>query len=261
MEEVHLWRGSPEQQALRLRQARSGQFRYFDRQLGHPDWSEKIVLDFGGNAGNLLRDPGQTIRHENYYCVDVLAQALEEGRRSFPGAHWIHYNRYNCSFNPGGLSDLPIPDMKVQFDVILAYSVFTHTTREEMTDLVDRLLDLLAPRGVLAFTFIDPNFNPWPLTYRGSNLRWRLEKFRATNPTTDVEGLLSASRYAKWCALVDGTKLYLESSGAWDDEVGKCITYHVYYTSTFMQEQFPKATICPPVNNEMQHCCIINANQ
>jgi SAM-dependent methyltransferase len=261
VEEVHLWRGSAEQQALRSQLARSGQFDYFDRQLDHPDWSRKTVLDFGGNAGNLLRDPGCTIEPANYYCVDVLREALEEGRNKFPAAHWTHYNRYNCSFNPDGIPDLPIPNLGVAFDMILAYSVFTHTTRDEMHDLVEQLRSRLAPEGLLAFTFIDPHFNPWPLTYNGNNLRWRLEKFSKTNRDMDVYGMSEQSRDASWCALVDGTNLYVNSSGFWDDKVKTCITYHVYYTVGFLQREFPDALIRPPVNDEMQHCCILTRNQ
>ena len=96
-----------------------------------------MVLDFGGNAGNLLRDDNCTICPENYYCIDVIQEALDEGRRRFPQAHWVHYNRYNCSLNPEGDRDLPVPDLGIEFDVMLAYSVFTHTTREEMHDLVE----------------------------------------------------------------------------------------------------------------------------
>ena len=64
--EVHLWRGSAEQQALRDQSRPSGQFAYFDKQLGHPNWEGKSVLDFGGNRGNpvvesRLRDPARTV--------------------------------------------------------------------------------------------------------------------------------------------------------------------------------------------------------
>ena len=83
---------------------------------------------------------------------------------------WLHFNRYNCSFNPEGIDGLPIPDMGINFGMILAYSVFTHTTRDEMKELVEQLQARLAPGGTLAFTFIDPHFNAWPETYKGNNL-------------------------------------------------------------------------------------------
>jgi SAM-dependent methyltransferase len=244
IEEVHLWRGSAEQRAMRSQLVKATQFAYFDAQLDHPEWSDKRVLDFGGNKGNLLLDPACAIRHENYYCLDIIRDAIEEGRKIFPKANWFHYDRYNCSFNPEGVVDLPVPDLGVEFDFILAYSVFTHTTWHETHDLVDQLRARLAPGGVLAFTFIDPHWE--------SNLRWRLEK---RNSTDRVEALLAESRDADWCSLVNGTELYVNSSGTWVHGSENCITYNVYYTQDFLRAQFPGAQIRKPVNGEMQHCC------
>jgi hypothetical protein len=237
IEEVHLWRGTPEQQALRSQFVKATQFAYFDKQLGHPNWRGKRVLDFGGNKGNLLLDPACTIRHQDYYCLDVIGEAIEEGHQTFPDANFIHYDRYNCSFNPEGVRELPVPDLGVEFDFILAYSVFTHTTFEEMKELVAQLRQ---HGRTVAFTFIDPQWN--------GNLRWRLEKH---NPQDRVETLLS--REMRWCSLVNGTELYVNSSGVFDFQ--DCMTYNVYYTEDFMRAQFPNATIEKPVNGEMQHCC------
>ena len=245
IEEVHLWRGSAEQRARRAEFTKSSQFAYFDEQLEHPDWRGKPVLDFGGSKGNLLLDLLCGIREEDYYCLDVIREAIEEGRRLFPAAHWFHYDRYNCSFNPEGVVDLPVPDFGVEFDFILAYSVFTHTTFEEMKELICQLRARLAPGGRLAFTFIDPFWN--------GNLRWRLER---NNSERQVEELLAESRRAKWCSLVNGTELYVESSGSWSQDSKECMTYNVYYTEEFIREQFPQAVIKSPVNGEMQHCLV-----
>jgi SAM-dependent methyltransferase len=245
IEEVHIWRGSPEQQALRSQAVKTSQFAYFDKQLDHPEWSGKSVLDFGGNRGNILRDPACRIDPRNYYCVDVIKEAIEEGRKSFPEAHWFHYNRYNCSFNPAGFVDLPIPEFERKFDLVLAYSVFTHTTLAETKDLVRQLEAQLAPGGTLAFTFIDPHWN--------ENLKWRLER---TNAARELDEMLERSRDARWCSLVNG-ELFIESNGRWTNEADACLSYHVFYTAECMREQFPHALIRPPVNEEMQHCCMI----
>ena len=257
MEEVHLWRGSVLERSLRSLTGKSGRFEYFNRQLDYPRWTDKVVLDFGGNEGNLLPDSRGAIRPENYYCIDVISEALSEGRKRFPGAHWVHYNRYNCSFNPEGIKDLPIPDMGTEFHFILAYSVFTHTTREEMHGLVDQLKTLLAPGGTLCFTFIDPHYRPWPKSYYGCNLRWRLERNQERIRISDIDKLVGRSRDSDWCALVNGTELYVNSNGAWSNEAQCCMTYDVHYSVGFMRREFPRATIRPPVNGEMQHCCLI----
>jgi SAM-dependent methyltransferase len=247
IEEVHVWRGTPEQRALRGQIVKATQFAYFDEQLDHPDWRGKSVLDFGGNRGNILFDPACQIHPRDYYCLDVIKDAIDDGRSLFPDAHWAHYDRYNCSFNPAGVVDLPVPDFGRKFDVILAYSVFTHTTLEELHDLLGQLRTKLALGGTLAFTFIDPHWN--------DNLKWRLER---SNPLTDPRKLLDRGRNARWCALVNGSELYVENNGRWPSNTQSCMTYHVFYTTDFIREQFPQATIRPPVNGEMQHCCIVS---
>ena len=90
--------------------------------------------------------------------MDVVKEAIDEGRRQFPEAHWVHYDRYNCSFNAEGTVDIPIPELGVEFDFIVAYSVFTHIAREEMHDLVGQLQARLKPSGTLAFTFNTAEF-------------------------------------------------------------------------------------------------------
>jgi hypothetical protein len=255
MEEVHLWRGTPEQRALRSSCRKFGQFCYFDQQLGHPDWTGKTVLDFGGNQGNLLVDSNHRIRPRDYFCVDVIREAIDEGRQQFPEANWFHYNRYNCSFNPEGSADAPIPELGAEFDFIVAYSVFTHIARGEMHDLVGQLRARLKLRGTLAFTFIDPHRTSWPATYPGNNLRWRLEAARATAASVDVVGLLEKCRGAAWCTLVNGTELHVESDGI--DGLRQATTYHVFYTAEFLQREFPDARILPPPEGEMQGCCLL----
>lgn len=258
MEEVHRWRGSPDDRVKLAPPRDLGRFAYFDLELDRPDWRGKKVLDFGGNDGNLLLDPACPIAAEDYTCIDVLKGAVEAGRARLPAAHWIHYDRYNCSFNPEGVEGLPIPPTDVAFDVILAYSVFTHTTREDMHDLVAQLRARLAPGGTLAFTFIDPHWRSWPDTFDGTNLEWRLNRFREElDPSLDVAALAAKAVGAPWCALVDGREVYVESNGAWDGQ--PCLSYHVYYTPEFLQGEFPDAVIKPPVNREMQHCCILRA--
>lgn len=257
VEEVQLWRGSAEDRALRGAMERPGLFRYFDRQLGHPDWAGKAVLDFGGNVGYILRDPGCTIAPERYYCLDVIREAIDAGRSRSPSSHWVHYDRYNFSFNPGGVPGLPVPDLGMRFDVILAFSVFTHTGPGEMCELVGQLRDRLAFGGTLAFTFIDPHHRSRPEAGDVSNLRWRLERCRESDPALDVDGLLERARGAAWCTLVNGRELYVEADVDRPADLGACETYHTYYGTEYLRSLFPDGEILQPVEGQGQHCCLL----
>jgi SAM-dependent methyltransferase len=143
-----------------------GQFTYFSMQLGEPDWSKKDVLDFGGNVGNIMRDPNSNIDSQRFWCIDVNKEAIECGRRAFPESHWIAYDRRCFFFNPAGIPGLSLPRMAQTFDFIVAYSVFTNTPRSEMLELVDELRLRLNPGGALAFTFIDPFHRSWRANIR-----------------------------------------------------------------------------------------------
>lgn len=249
IEEVHLWRGTEAERAMRSRLVKATQFAYFNEQLEYPEWRDKLVLDFGGNKGNLLLDPACAISHANYYCLDVIREAIDTGHETFPDAHWFHYDRYNRSFNPEGVIDLPVPDLGVRFDFILAYSVFTHTTFEEMKDLVPQLQSFLAPGGTLAFTFIDPHYR--------ENLRWRLAKSGAS----EIDRLVDEAARANWCALVNGTELYIDNNGPWNIDSQNCATYNVYYSEQFFRRVFPRAQVEPPLDGEMQHCAILRKDK
>jgi SAM-dependent methyltransferase len=251
--------------------SRFGQFAYFDLHLNRPDWRGKRVLDFGGNAGNLLADPNSTIDQDQYWCIDVSRDAIEKGKASYPAAHWVFYNRYNFAFNPTGVEGLAMPDLGQDFDYILAYSVFSHIDKSEMLDLIAQLESRLASDGVLAFTFIDPDFNPatsgaspQPEYYRGSNLRQRLERLKVNNPALAVDAVLQKARDAQWCILANDD-LYLDSESLKQYEENEKESYCTFYTEAYMRTIFPQAEILPPrhgayppsAESVLQHCCIL----
>jgi len=239
------------------------QFTYFSQQMGERVWRGKNVLDFGGNIGNILRDPNSTIDEERYWCIDVVKDSIEQGQTQFPKAHWIFYNRYCFFFNPWGSPNLTLPAMSQKFDYIVAYSVFTNTTRTDMLQLVKDLEGMLARDGMLAFTFIDPFHFSWPRRYHGDNLQWRLEREvelageRGEVLRIDQQDLLGRSQKAAWLMLVNSKDLYIETEeiGAYEPERQR--TCHVFYTAEYMKTLFPHAAIFPPANDEMQHCCVI----
>src|ERR1700730_16848933 len=135
--------------AWNLVSTRSTQFDYFDQLLERPEWKGRKILDFGGNVGTFLVSAGDRVDHNDYWCVDLNLDVVEQGRRTYPRAHFLHYNRSSTQYNPNGVRYLPIPDCGTKFDIILAFSVFTHTDRSEMLELVGSLRRMLAPDGVL----------------------------------------------------------------------------------------------------------------
>jgi len=243
--------------------SKTGQFTYFSLQLGEKDWSSKNVLDFGGNIGNMLRDPNCTIDHERYYCLDVVEESIRKGQEEFSRSHWIFYDRYSFFFNPQGVKNLKLPRIEEGFDYIVAYSVFTNTSRTDMLDLVSQLQSKLAEGGALAFTFIDPYYTSWPGRYHDNNLVWRLEREiylegeKGNTLDIDVPRLANEAKDAKWFVLVNGEDLYLETEQTRHYAPAQQRTYHTFYTVDYMRSLFPTATILPPVNDEMQHCCVI----
>lgn len=234
-----------------------GQFAYFDEQLGRPVWEAKKVLDLGGNAGNLLRDAQLVIEHANYWCVDVSRDAVEIGRRLYPRAHFIFYDRYNFEYNPTGVKGLKLPDTGNKFDYILVLSVFTHTSQCEMFELLDDLKGLLKANGTIAFSFLDPRHTPHGA--RLSNLRYYAEDRLSNYLSIDATSLLDAAERASWCTLADGD-IYIEDDMPGDFRERKQGGYLAFHTAEYIRTLFPGAEVRAPVNPiPRQHCCILRS--
>ena len=242
---------------------KTGQFTYFAQQFGESNWRGKNVLVFGGNVGNILRDPDSTIDHESYWCIDVVRESIAKGEIEFPEAHWVFYDRYCFFFNPRGVRNLSLPLFEQKFDFVVAYSVFTNTPRTDMLQLVPELKNLLSANGALAFTFIDPHYHSWPGRDPRNNLVWRLEREiflegeKGNTLAINVNALNERAKNANWFVLVNGEDLYLETEEVRSYAPEEQRTYHTFYTVDYMRSLFPEATILPPANDEMQHCCVI----
>jgi len=244
-------------------------FTYFDLQLGRPHWREKKVLDFGGNVGNVIRDPNSTVDQSNYWCLDVSKDAVERGRQEYPQAHWVFYDRFNWWYNPSGIPGLKIPDLGPKFDYVLSFSVFTHTNQVEMIELVTSLKTFLAVNGTLAFTFLDPHYRPSEVE---EDPRTNLEYYLDTksDSTIDVDLILERAKNARWCTVMNYKNLYIEDEDisltdqdmmkrAYNDPRYTRSAYDTYYTAEYIKTLFQGAIILPPVNALRQHCCILRA--
>jgi len=230
------------------------QFPYFDELLGHPVWKGRKILDFGGNVGTFLESAGDNVDHEDYWCIDINRAVMEQGRRLYPRAHFLHFNRYSPQYNPHGIRHQPIPQCGLKFDFVLAFSVFTHVDQTEMLELVGSLRSMLASGGVLAFTFLDPQFDRSlsnPTMRRGSNV------LRNLGPRRNNEAL----RRARWFVLLDN-QIFIEPADALCHQTrnGKPLeSFCSFFTADYMKSLFPGATVHAPVQREWQHCCVLRA--
>jgi hypothetical protein len=245
---------------------RNTQYYYFNEILGEPDWAGKKILDFGGNVGGFLIGAPSAIKHDDYWCIDLCKPALERGRKTFPRAHFVFYDRHNSHYNPTGAVHLPIPSLGQTFDFILAFSVFTHTSVSEMVDLLDQLKRMLGGRGNLAFTFCDPHHDPMrdpgynlnaadqQVTW-GSNLRHRFLWKKTDYPGIDAQAFIEHARNARWRSLI-GDRFYVESDVAPPIHEKFGVHYDQFHTVAYIEELFPGAEIFSPVSPERQHCCV-----
>lgn len=228
------------------------QFSYFSELLGQPVWKGRKILDFGGNIGTFLVSAGDNVDHEDYWCVDLNPAVVEQGRLMYPRAHFVHYDRYSPQYNPHGVRHQPIPDCGVKFDIILAFSVFTHVDRSEMVELVGSLRSMLAPEGVLSFTFFEPSYDRSlsdPALPPGSSVLRNL----------GMRGTSEIVKRAQWFVVIDDD-LYVEPGDGLchQTRVGNPLeSFCSFFSADFMKSLFPGATVHAPVSREWQHCCVL----
>jgi SAM-dependent methyltransferase len=107
------------------------------------DWSGKRVLDFGCGAGRALRHFGDEASEADFWGCDIHDESVA----------WI-----NANLNPPfqafvNSEEPPLPQPDGSFDLIYAFSVFTHLTDNWSTWLLE-LHRLLTPSGILIASFL-----------------------------------------------------------------------------------------------------------
>jgi len=107
------------------------------------------ILDFGSNCGNFLKSG--TVNPKQYTGVDIDAEAIDEGKKLYPDANWIWYNRYNPVYNAAG--DQSYPALHTTFDLVVSYSVFSHIAADDAIDLLGFLYDKLNDNGKILFSY------------------------------------------------------------------------------------------------------------
>lgn len=110
---------------------------------------DKKILDFGCGPGNFVKYGFKG----NYTGLDVRKEVIEKNIASFPDFKWIHSNNHNNQYNPNNI--VKNLDLSEKYDLICAFSVFTHTCFSEFKSTVEQLKNSLTQDGKILITFID----------------------------------------------------------------------------------------------------------
>jgi 2-polyprenyl-3-methyl-5-hydroxy-6-metoxy-1,4-benzoquinol methylase len=142
-------------------------FQVFSSNMLNIDWKNVSILDYGCNQGNYLNSAREYINTDKYVGTDIMLKSIMSATHIHPDCRFLHYDKWHQAWNPTGdkklkLSNIPLGE---KFDVIVCYSVFTHTTFEQTIDELNDLKKLLNPNGIILFTIwsneIFPMFNKW----------------------------------------------------------------------------------------------------
>ena len=125
-------------------------FDYFKKL--HPSIDQGTVLDYGSNYGMFLDSSRGKFKQPEYTGIDIDLAAIEFGRSKFPEANFIWYNGFNHMYNPEGDKNKPVLDK--QYDSIVSYSVFTHTTIKDTLESMAYLYEQLKPGGKMLLTWL-----------------------------------------------------------------------------------------------------------
>ena len=188
------------------------------------------ILDFGSNSGNFLKSG--TVNPTQYTGVDVDAEAIDEGKRLYPTAGWVWYNRHNPVYNTSG--DQSYPALYATFDLVVSYSVFSHIAADDAADLLDFLYSRLNVNGNILFS------------YCNVDNRQCVEWFRNRRINCDV--------------IPDADVVYLI-----DNKVSKiipveCNHFVTFYKTSWLLDKLSKfnPVSCPPPKGWYQDCMILS---
>jgi SAM-dependent methyltransferase len=120
-----------------------------------------LVLDFGCNQCNFLtsayRNTKQPRRFgpKNYIGLDSNLNSVNTAKEKYPltANKILHYDKYHRSYNPTGIPGLLASNyINTKVDLVVAYSVFTHSSINETREILDDLKTLLKPGGSIVFS-------------------------------------------------------------------------------------------------------------
>jgi ubiquinone/menaquinone biosynthesis C-methylase UbiE len=124
--------------------------------VGVPEEQFESVLDFGCGCGRLARQLlQQRARPKRYVGFDLHPGMIRWCQRELgphaPGFKFLHHDVFDTAFNPDPTKPrwLPMPADNQSFRLIIAWSVFTHTTQAQTEHYLREVARVMHPEGVL----------------------------------------------------------------------------------------------------------------
>lgn len=147
--------------------------------VGRPLTRDSRILDFGCGWGRMIRFFIKDIAAENLYGIDVNSEMID-----------ICLNTVRLGNYSVGKLEPPTEFAGDSFDVVYAYSVFSHLSEAVHIKWVEELSRILKPGGILIVTVWGRNFIEFCRSLRGQNHEFDWYKALA-NSFLDTEAALA----------------------------------------------------------------------
>ncbi len=116
-------------------------FTHYAERHGKPFEAAERIMDFGCGTSRVLRYMVEFVDGPEFYGSEVFRESVEWGRTAFPEVIYIHQD-----------SSPPLQLDSSFFDIIYAFSIFSHLSEEAHCLWLNELHRLLRPGGLLLLT-------------------------------------------------------------------------------------------------------------
>ena len=164
------------------------------------DLSNAKVLEIFGNAGQLLADPENVVKEENYTVFETSTEAIQEGIDNYPNVDFRFWNHHNQMNHPSGNIDEPMPwSGDEKFDFIFCWMKTANLDPEILDSLTTQCYEHLNPGGAIV----------WGIFMREVALNYfivrRTHEYGMVEPT-----LIETSENSNWLTLIDNDTAHID---------------------------------------------------
>ena len=164
------------------------------------DFENAKVLELFGNAGQLLADPENVVKEENYTVFDYSQEALDQGIADFPDTDFRMWNHHNQMNNPSGNVNEPLPfSGDEKFDFIFCWMKTANVDPEILDSITQECYQHLNPGGIII----------WGIFVREVALNYFI--VRRTHEYGMVEpSVVETSENSNWMTLIDNDVIHID---------------------------------------------------